>query len=106
MSLTTKRIVGLYLFLLLLLAFMGSSSQYFYNTHYDRLSEKETLSLELTDKRAEVFKRVGPDKVIAWAETHGMIPAASPIGALIVPAGAKPPFVKFEAASIEVNTKW
>ena len=106
MSLITKRIVTLYLFLLLLLALMGSSSQNLYNLHYDRLSEKESLALELTDKRAEALKRVGPDKVIQWAENHGMIPAASPIGALFIPAGNKPPVVRYEAAPLEVRTIW
>ncbi|MCA9839136.1 MAG: hypothetical protein KC422_19645 [Trueperaceae bacterium] len=106
MSLSTKRIVSLYLFLLLLLSFVGVSSHKFYRQHDRLLETKENLILALSEKRAEALQRIGPDKVIEWAEEHGMVPAASPVGAQIVSVGNKPPLLQYDIAPIKVVTRW
>lgn len=106
MTLSTKRIVSLYLFLLLLLAFLGSGSQSFYRLHKTRLAEKNALISQLSEKREQVIRLSSADKVIRWAESHGMVPAASPLSAIVVPAVAKPPLIRFEAAKSEIKTRW
>ncbi len=63
MTAAAQRWVGLYLVLLLILAFVGVNSQNFYTLHYTKLSEKSDLSLELSDRRADAINLTNPDEV-------------------------------------------
>ena len=106
MTSTAQRWVGLYLILLLTLAFIGVKSQGFYSLHDTKLSEKSDLNLLLSEKRAAALELTNPDEVRDWAFKNGMISHATATQTLTVAASPLPSLEIIEQGKVEVNTRW
>ncbi len=106
MTKITKHLLGLYLFLLLILAFLGVSSQHFLQTHREKLSYKQELVVLRTQKRVEASRLSNPEAIITWARQQGMVTTASPTNAFIVELGPAPKIASFEPRELELTTQW
>ncbi len=106
MTKMTKQLLSLYLFLLLILAFLGVSSQHFLQTHREKLSYKQELVVLRSQKRVEASRLSNPEAIITWAKEKGMITTASPTNALIVDISPAPKIVFFEPRELELSTQW
>lgn len=106
MTKITRNLLGLYLFLLLILAFLGVSSQQFLQTHREKLSYKQELVVLRTQKRVEASHLSNPEAIITWAKQQGMVTTASPTNALIVEIALAPKIASFEPRELDLKTQW
>lgn len=101
----TKRLVVLYLLLMICLAAMGAYNQHLYRTQWRLIDTKKERLHSLSDARHAASSIIGALAVRKWAHEHGMIP--SPEGAEAYRVySAPPPDLTQATGGLEIRTLW
>lgn len=107
MTTLARRLVTLFLALLLTLAAIGAYGQQRFLDQARLLREKDAAVIDLAAARSAAATVQGPLAISRWARERGMVPAPD-VGDVIpvAPSPLPPPARVVEAPSLEVWTIW
>jgi len=102
-----KRLAGLFVLLVLLLAGVGSYGQQRYLHQARLLADKDQAVIELAAARSSAAAIQGPLAVTHWARNRGMVPAPdAPDVIPVAPSPIPPPARVIQPPGLEVRTIW
>jgi len=102
-----RRLVALYLAMLLLLAAVGALGQQRFLHQAALLERKDTAVIELAVARSGAAGIQGPLAVTQWARDRGMVPAPDALDVIrVAPSPLAPPTRTLATPSLEVRTVW
>jgi hypothetical protein len=106
MSKRSRRLVLVYLTLLIALAALGAYNQALYRQHWTLLHLKQERQIELSSLRAEAAHITGPLAVRAWALERGMV--STPEGHVEAQQviAVRPPQITLPQGGWEIRTVW
>lgn len=105
MTSLSKRLLLLYVGLVLALSALGSHNQALRAERVSLMNYKAQLELKRVDLRAETATVTGPMAVRAWAYGAGMQPATTLQEAMDV-AKSEPPIIATRETGLEIRTIW
>lgn len=106
MSPLTQRIVMLYLFLLLLLAFVGIRSQALHKEHRALVFQHEELVQQRTLLVDAAAEKIHAERVANWAESNGMIATPPLSNEIIERSNLTPAAPLAPQTTVEIKTQW
>jgi hypothetical protein len=105
MSSLSKRLLLLYLIVIVLLAALGAYNQELHATRIALMAQKVALEAERVELRGRAATVTGPMAVRAWAVERGMVPAAQ-LGEAAAILRLEPPEVATPQTGLELWTVW
>ncbi len=105
MTKLSKRLLIVYVGLLILLAALGAHNQELQSERVYLMQKKAALEDERVELRAQAAAVTGPLAVRAWALEQGMVAVPQGHEATLVPA-LDPPILSTPPTGLEVKTLW